>query len=210
MNCRSLYCILELLTTVSCHSCIYLFISRLIAWRVVQFLVFKTSGYDLRIQCQIVDVFCAFSQNLIRDIRSLYSCGSQPLPFFNTRICLKYKFWLKNYFKHKKYWTFLCFTILSRVRSSVTNNFGVWIWWLGLFDVTNTITLGCNSSHIQLLLDHESLTVVCILHFCTPELLPARSVIFHSREDAFSKGSVSRFRCNGLQLLVAAGTEAVR
>jgi hypothetical protein len=48
---------------------------------------------------------------------------------------------------------------------SVNNNCGLWISRLGLSGVNSTITLGYNSSHIQLFLDAESLTVVCI--FCT-------------------------------------------
>jgi hypothetical protein len=47
---------------------------------------------------------------------------------------------------------------------------------LGLFDVTLTTTLGYNSSHIQLLLDHVSVTVVCILHFW-PSGIPCVLVI---------------------------------
>jgi hypothetical protein len=46
----------------------------------------------------------------------------------------------------------------------VTNNCGSWISRLGLSDVTSTITLSYNNSHIQLFLDVEYLTVVCI--FC--------------------------------------------
>jgi hypothetical protein len=61
--------------------------------------------------------------------------------------------------------------ILSRVRGSVTNKCGFGIWWLGLFYVTNTTTLGYINSHIQLLLDHESLTVVCILHLWSSVIL---------------------------------------
>jgi hypothetical protein len=53
----------------------------------------------------------------------------------------------------------------------MTNNCRFWIWWLGLFDVTNTITLGYNNSHIQPLLGTESFTVVCILHLWSSVIL---------------------------------------
>jgi hypothetical protein len=48
----------------------------------------------------------------------------------------------------------------------VTNNCGFWIWWLDLLDISITVTLDCNSWHIELLLDNQSLTVVWILHWC--------------------------------------------
>jgi hypothetical protein len=51
------------------------------------------------------------------------------------------------------------------VRGSVNINCRFWTWRLGLFDVTNTITLGYNNSHIQLFLGAEPNTAVCI--FCT-------------------------------------------
>jgi hypothetical protein len=43
--------------------------------------------------------------------------------------------------------------ILSRIRVSVTNNCGFYVWWLDLLDVSITITLDYNSSHIELLLN---------------------------------------------------------
>jgi hypothetical protein len=47
--------------------------------------------------------------------------------------------------------------ILSRIRDNVTNNCRFQIWWMDLLDVSITITLDDNSSHIELL-DKESLT----------------------------------------------------
>jgi hypothetical protein len=54
--------------------------------------------------------------------------------------------------------------IVTCIWGNVTNNCGFWIWWLRLFDVCITITHSYTSSHIQLLLDNDFLTVVCILH----------------------------------------------
>jgi hypothetical protein len=107
----------------------------------------------------------------------------------------------------------------------VTKNCGFWILWLGLFDVTSTLTLGCNSSHIQLLLDTESLAVVCILYFwssgssssvCCRVLSPLlhfTSVIFDSRT-VYKTSSRSVlflvFDATASSILLAAGTEVVR
>jgi hypothetical protein len=57
------------------------------------------------------------------------------------------------------------YNVLSFVRGSVTNNCGFLVLIVGLLDVTNTFSLGYHISHIQLFLDTESLTVVCVLHF---------------------------------------------
>jgi hypothetical protein len=38
---------------------------------------------------------------------------------------------------------------MSRVRGCVTNNWGFWIWWLGLFYVCITLKLNYNCSHLS-------------------------------------------------------------
>jgi hypothetical protein len=65
--------------------------------------------------------------------------------------------------------------VLSRIRGCVTNNCGFKSWRLDLLDASITVTLDYNSSHIELLLDNESLTVVLILTwFLTSSLLEFR------------------------------------
>jgi hypothetical protein len=52
---------------------------------------------------------------------------------------------------------------LSRVpwQIAVDCGFDRWVYWTLL-----TVTLGYNTPHVELLLNTESLTVVCVLHFC--------------------------------------------
>jgi hypothetical protein len=75
--------------------------------------------------------------------------------------------WRQYFFP--KHW--LTFTeqqrsIRSRVRGSAWLIVGFYSWWLDLLNVPITTALDYNRSHIELLLDNESLTVVWLLHWC--------------------------------------------
>jgi hypothetical protein len=72
----------------------------------------------------------------------------------------------------------------------VTNNCGFYIWRLGLLDISITVTLDYNSSHIKLLLDNESLIAFLLFLGLISCLLLLNTTHFSSATIALSESEI--------------------